>query len=109
MGKITRETIVNSKSNWTQFNAKLPNKAWLALFQMEDETGKSRTAIVANLLLGKSILPPSLERVIMAESKKRNISWISTVSELLSEALAAEKMKAKGGKSSPLIGSGNKT
>lgn len=77
-----------SVKNWQGTYIKLPIEAAQALLKLQDETGKSKTRIIADSLTGERQFRPDVERWLRDEAARRGVSRQTMIEIFVSEAMA---------------------
>jgi hypothetical protein len=81
--------------NWQGTYIKLPTDAANALLKLQKETGKSKTAIIADFLTGQRQFRPDVERWLSDEAAKRGVSHLTMIEIFVSEAMAVTSRNQK--------------
>ena len=83
MSEITKKT----GKKWQGTYIKLPIEAARALLKLQNETGKSKTKIIADSLTGERQFRPDVERWLAEQAAKRGVSRQTMIEIFVSEAM----------------------
>jgi hypothetical protein len=85
---VIKKTLKKSAKNWRGTYVKLPLEAAHALLNLQNETGKSKTRIIADFLTGERQFRPDVERWLADEAAKRGLSRQTMIEVFVAEAMS---------------------